>query len=280
MCIFTGDATVLDSVRGTAIFAGARADGRQVLAYRMTVAAREPVAMVLPLPVPPAGPEDAVRFIDLSGYGELFDDLHRAFPQPVSGTVSLGFAPQAASRAPTLVVHSVGAFVASFVPTRADFSRLDPRFGLSDAVWDALPQYADWGFAVFQLHDAPRRRWVDRLLGRWPVPPPRTIHPMAFEFPRRDPRELFFPTVHVHDGAVHPEAHFDHTLYAQLQPGRVPAGPDWEPSGQPLSDAVDVARSAGVVAPGEPGYRRRILGPHPNRDTLVGSVEHGPGSGR
>jgi hypothetical protein len=53
MCIFTGGAAALQSVTGTSIFARALADGRQILVYGMKVAASEPLAMVLPLPVPP-----------------------------------------------------------------------------------------------------------------------------------------------------------------------------------------------------------------------------------
>jgi hypothetical protein len=43
-------------------------------------------------------------------------------------------------------------FEASFVPCVRDFARLDDRFWLPSAVWDALPAYADWGFAVFKLN--------------------------------------------------------------------------------------------------------------------------------
>lgn len=35
-------------------------------------------------------------------------------------------------------------------------------------------------------------------------------------FRGRDSRQLFFPTVHVHDGLVHHEADFDHELYFQM----------------------------------------------------------------
>lgn len=36
---------------------------------------------------------------------------------------------------------------------------------------------------------------------------------MAFEFPRRDRHSIFFPTLHIHDRTVHPEANFDHALF-------------------------------------------------------------------
>ena len=68
------------------------------------------------------------------------------------------------------------------------------------------------------------------------VMPPRTrtVHPMAFEFPRRAPAALFFPTVHIHDGEVHETAMFDHRLYCQL--GAAPAK-GWESSNGPASSS-------------------------------------------
>ena len=41
------------------------------------------------------------------------------------------------------------------------------------------------------------------------------MHPMAMEFNTRHPDTLFFPTLHIHDGAVHAEEDYDHTLYFQ-----------------------------------------------------------------
>lgn len=270
MCIIMGDPMALQRVSGTSIFAGARSDERQVLVYRMTVAATDAVAMVLPLPLPPDCDEDAVRFIDLSGYPRLFDDLERAFPVMMAESLAFGGMVPQATPSRTLVVHQVGSFEASFVPTRADFSRLDRRFRLPDEVWDALPQYADWGFAVFQLRGSAMQRglWA-RLLGRRPKASSHQIHPMAFEFPRRDPAVLFFPTVHVHDGSMHPEASFDHTLYAQLRPGQHPAGEGWEQSEGALAPTVDPVRAADVIDGERPGFRRSILGMQPNEDTFV-----------
>jgi hypothetical protein len=63
---------------------------------------------------------------------------------------------------------------------------------------DEASRYRDHGFAVFKLK-----------------PGEAKIHPMAFSFPRRDTKTLFFPTVHIHDGKVHPKAGFDHGLYCQ-----------------------------------------------------------------
>jgi len=175
-------------VSSTVIFARPMDNGRQALVYSMALTISTDVAMVLPLPVPRGSAEQAVRFIDLSAYPKFFDDMNRAFSWGSFGVES------------PLLVHDVGSFEASFVPTRHDFFRLDARFRLSDDVWQALSGYDDWGFAVFKLRSMPRVM---------------TVHPIALEFPRRNPDELFFPTVHVHDGHFEPRAKFHHLLFCQ-----------------------------------------------------------------
>ena len=57
-------------------------DGRQFLAYSMIVNAEKELAMVLPLPVKVGATEEAVSFIDLSGYPDFFADLLKGFPAP------------------------------------------------------------------------------------------------------------------------------------------------------------------------------------------------------
>jgi hypothetical protein len=188
----------------------------------------------------------------------FFQHLEALFPQPAW----MGMAPQ--SRAPlskSLKVHAVGEFDASFVPGVDDFERLDPRLRLAPSVFDRLPTYRAFSFCVFKLRHA--RGVVDRMLGRNPA---ADVHPMAFEFPRRDADALFFPTVHIHDGEVHETAAFDHTLFAQVDVPWVPMF-DWAPNmldTKFLSDAtaVCVDRTA-------PLYRRRLLGSLRNADTVV-----------
>jgi len=208
--------------------------------------------MILPIPVPPGSPEDAVRFVDMSSCAKFFDHLEVLFPQPLppQGYAVPGFAP--APAAPTLVVHDVGDFEASFVPCVRDFARLDSRFQLPSTVWDALPAYADWGFCVFKL----KRQAA-----------PRTVHPMAFDFPRRDPRALFFPTLHVHDGSVHPTAWFDHLLYCQTGVPTTDVPEGWERSVGGAESLPPHARP--FVQPSAWFYRRMIAGHQPNRDTYV-----------
>jgi hypothetical protein len=96
MCCFTQH---VERVSGTRIFA--RVNGRQVLVYSMAYAARSDLAMVLPLPVPPRPPEDSVRFVNLDGYPEFFDDLERGWPFKML----MSFSVRAEST--PLVVHDV-----------------------------------------------------------------------------------------------------------------------------------------------------------------------------
>jgi hypothetical protein len=188
---------------------------RQCVVYQMNYAAAEDLAMVLPIPVAPGSGEKAVQFVNLEIHDDLFDRLHDCFPLPrVALRSDLPTpAPDVAPKAKLEVVQ-VGSFEASFVPTIKDFARLDERFRLPAGVWEALPQYAAWGFAVFKLKAASR-----------------TVHPMAFTFPHpQETRGLFFPTVHIHDGKVHKKAKFDHTLYTQRTDFRPAQLMAWEES--------------------------------------------------
>lgn len=233
-------------VAKTRIYARVDRD-RQCVVYSMHLASAEDVAMILPVPVVAASPESAMTFVDLSGYPTLFDDLAAYFAPPMQGfgPPSRRLAPEQAA---TLVVHEVGVFVASFVPTLADFARLDPRFQLPEAVWSQLPQYADWGFAVFQLARGDAK-----------------VHPMAFHFPTRDPSRVFFPTMHVHDGQVHERAAFDHELYWQgPQVGHITD----QTSFGPLSP-VSGQRSQGLLL--QDVARRRVMrGEFANTDVWIG----------
>ncbi len=237
MCIFSG---TIRSVASTHILA--RRDGaRQWLAYAMEFSSAADVAMVLPIPVAADSGEDAIEFVNLETIPDLFKRIDVLWPLlrsrgPVEKAAVL-----------SLKIHDVGAFEASYVPAIADFGRLDARFRLPDAVWSRLPQYTDFGFVVFKLKGADDQQ---------------KVHPMAFSFPTRDSDQLFFPTVHVHDGEVHANAQFDHRLYVH---GVVPGGElKWsasEPVGSDLADA-----SCGLLSAGQPVYRTNLHGEMPNKD--------------
>ena len=152
-----------------------------------------------------------------------------------------------------LEVVSVGSFEASYVPTVGDFARLDARFRLPEGTWEQLPQYKDYGFAVFKLKPGERR-----------------IHPMAFSFPRADVRRLFFPTVHIHDGKVHATATFDHTLYYQKAPGETFSLRFWNESFPLAKQFLDIPKSKGIVLPDTHCYKMEMRGRRANADTWAG----------
>jgi hypothetical protein len=258
MCCFSRSVRHVSSTR---IFARPLPEGRQLVVYGMSLELDEDVAMVLPIPVPAGSPEDAVRFVDLSGHARFLDEIDALFPAEITrGRESMLAAPQAPRQ--KIAVHDVGDFEASFVPSQADFDRLDERFRLPAGVWGKLPGYADWGFCVFKLRPpsgilAAVKSIFSKL---------RTIHPMAFDFPRRDPRAIFFPTVHVHDGAVHEKAEFDHALFVQPDAAWEPLI-DWQ-----RSEARPPSISAGgteLACAGAFVYRKRMNGDWPNRDTII-----------
>jgi len=250
MCCFSGP---VDRVADTSIFARSVENGRQLLVYSMTIATKQDVAMILPLPVPANPPDDAVRFIDLKEYPGFFHDLKLGFPEPVSRSNGfLGIKSAAPERAEPLQVVQVGNFEASFVPTIKDFGRLDARFRLPDQTWDALPAYQGYGFAVFKLKkDA------------------STVHPMAFEFPRAEPKKVFFPTVHIHDGKVHERATFDHALYCQKREADKTSLPEWRESALPALRFMKIEKTQGIIDGGLHCYLRKIRGDQKNQDTLA-----------
>jgi hypothetical protein len=250
VCIFSAR---VSSIANTKIFARNTADGRQFLVYAMQYQANSELAMILPLPVPASGPENAIRFIDLLGYAEFFDDMAKGFILPQPAGRSIG---RLLANKQTLTVHEVGSFEASFVPHLGDFARLDARFRLPEQTWEQLPQYADYGFAVFKLKAGAQK-----------------IHPMAFEFPRRNPGKLFYPTVHIHDGKVETQAHFDHTLYcqtAQRQAGWLFSSADLpmlHPS--PAARFMDIDRAQGIIDPDGFVQMKNLFGMQANQDIVI-----------
>lgn len=254
MCCFSRP---IKHVSATHIFARHVEPGRQAIVYSMNVAMDEDLAMVLPIPVVPGSAEDAVRFVNLRGYPRFFVDLHRAFPEQLLYAKSQGLLAAAASRHEKLVVHDVGAFVASFVPRPGDFERLDARFRLAPDVFLRRPEYGDFGFAVFQLKAA--RGWFGRIKRQ-------TIHPMAFTFPTRRPKALFFPTLHIHDGHLPDKARFDHALYVQSDDALLVRTLGFEPSMQALGDAMNASRAMGLVDPAARAYRQTLHGERANVD--------------
>lgn len=252
MCCFSGKVV---SVKNTRIFARMGEHGNQVVIYSMSLNSKQDVAMVLPLPVAAGNGEDAVKFFSFEKYHALFDDLDKGFPRPEAAGRSntLSAVPNKSKSVPLKVI-SVGAFDASYVPTIADFSRLDARFVLPPQVWEKLPGYKTFGFAVFKLKAGNS-----------------TVHPMAFSFPSAMPDKIFFPTVHIHDGEVHKEAEFDHTLYAQSKDEHKPVQ-KWEESPGVAMQFTDVKKTHDMIRPNQHVYRRSMVGNFKNEDMLLPAV--------
>ena len=250
MCCFSRPVV---SVSATRIFARAEDAHRQFLTYSMTLSAKEDLAMILPLPVRAGSGEKAVTFISLEEYPQFFADLEKGFPPPPPPKPMWGVKSRApATAAPLLAVVQVGLFEASFVPTIADFARLDERFRLPPGAWDRLPAYQHYGFAVFKLK-----------------PGAKTVHPMAFSFPRANIGSIFFPTVHIHDGQVHTRAGFDHILYCQHGESDTAKLTNWRESPKLARDFVKVAQAKGIVAADRHCHRKELRGQLENRDVWV-----------
>jgi len=257
MCCFTED---VEKVSDTNIFARA-VGGRQTIVYSMAYAARSELAMVLPIPVLAGASEDAVRFINLESCPEFFAELRSGFPTRYEddvGDLSGGVDTEAPVR--TLEVRRVGAFDASFVPRPEDFGRLDERFRMPAEIWLELRNYRDWGFAVFRLRESALAE----------------VHPMAFDFPRRDRDRLFFPTLHVHHRRLEKKALFDHTLYCQPDPALNWHLAQWEDSRDAAGRFVHCKEAGRLLDVGLPCWRAVMDGVRENRDTWVGRGERLP----
>ncbi len=249
MCCFSGKVRAVENTR---IFARAMEDGVQFIAYAMKLDSPQDVAMILPIPVKAGTKEEEVKFVNFEKYPMLFDDLAKGFP------AEAGSDPFAARNGPiplggeTLKVQSVGAFEASFVPSPQDFARLDPRFRLPDGAWEKLPQYRDYGFAVFKLKEGIS-----------------SVHPLAFLFPSRHPERLFFPTVHIHDGEVHEKEKFDHTLYFQTKQTGLRALTGCDESEYAAVAFVKCGFTRGLVDAGLHVRRIKLQGELKNEDKIL-----------
>lgn len=237
MCCFSGS---IDKVSKTRIFARTQGS-KQLLVYAMDLDTPEDLAMILPIPV--AEGTQKIDFLDLSKQNDFFEKVEALFPKNVMKGMTRGLSFGADSK-DLLEVHKVGAYDASFVPTVDDMDRLDERFTIKKAIWDELPEYANFGFAVFKLSKGNAER-----------------HPMGFWFQSRLSGSLFFPTVHIHDGTIPEEETFDHTLYAQSEGGVAGRWRESNAATASLTKGLQNALVEAVV------YKKTIEGTCPNEDT-------------
>lgn len=231
MSSFAGNLT---HVSNTRIFARATSKGTQYLVYQMDYAADGDIALILPLPTPPNTPADAVHFIDLVGYRDFFADIEKGFPY-TRGVPAVKGKTRDDARAQ-----------ASFLASLVEFAELEEQFRIPQETWDKLPEYHDFGFAVFKIRaDAPLRS------------------PIALEFPMRNPNLLYFPTLHIRDGEAPEDANFDLDLFCQARSG-------WLRTYDVASSFMDINKAQGILDPGERVSRMTVQGMHPNSDILVG----------
>lgn len=218
MCIINGPVT---SVNATNIFAGPSDDRtRQLTVYSNKVDTAAENSMILPVPFP-----DSVVLHDLSYYPNLFTDLKRCFkttrPLYKNALSANGYehmARGAARERPKLVVHRVGSYEASIVPSIDDFDRLSEQFKLSPDVANMLTtdytniQGAPVGFVVCRL-----------------IPGAHEYHPFAYSHTLPG-KYLFIPTKHFHPHEPEPVPQYTTSITnLGLRSHRKPNhGDDWD----------------------------------------------------
>lgn len=260
MCIFSKP---VRSVNDTKIFARKTKEDSQYLVYQMNYSSVEANAMILPIPTADHVTEKSgFQFIDLSGYSQIFDDLADGFPyvRPMV-QICCSSGPLNDSKS-MLEVHEVGSYIASFVPDLSSFDRLDPQFVLPESTWAKVPQYSEFSFVVFQLSEGHAQP-----------------HPMAFQFDSKF-ADIYFPTLHIHDGEVHTREKFDHQLYLQhagfdSQVGRyvnhayADSATDLVRSKWNADQFCQIDDSLGVLLPDLMVHKKTLIGELENCDFLV-----------
>jgi len=254
MCIFSKS---VNKVSDTSIFLSSLSNQRHATVYQTKVSMSDVNAMILPVP------GESIQFVSMEKYPEFFEDMAKLWPKEVRRSRSV-------AKSMTLAVERVGDYLASVVPSIADFDKLDPLFKLPEMVWEQLPDYTGFSFVVFKL--VPREN--DLHLSN-------KFHPMAYTYMPHDPFKFFFPTVHVHDGKVDDLDDYDHTLYFQMNQHFNSVPRDWEMSSRSVPSAViDVNKT--ILMPGvtlvdrlAPICRKEVKGNITNQDYRIESSSEG-----
>jgi hypothetical protein len=245
MCIFTGN---VEEVGSTKIFVSDLGE-QHCTAYEMKLNKHHKnVAMVLPVP---SNDIEFFEFVSLKECPNFFKELDKCFPERKLRSASV------ASRMLSLPVFEVGDFIASIVPNRSAFLKLDEQFRLSMDVWKALPKYSDWMYAVFQL-----KKGLTNI-----------EHPIAYKYKPLNSEQLFFPTIHVHEGHPEDKSYYDHTLYYQSLGKFTGDAPEkWETSRSPKQYTSDeFKKSQEFVNDDKAIVCRRIDGYQNNTDLFLQS---------
>jgi len=194
MCIISHPATVTD----TRIFVALdRNHTRQIVVYANTASTTPGAVMILPVPNP-----TSLKFINLSEYPTIFDDLGAGF-QTRSTTNMVSFS----ARSGELQVHKVGGYLACIANSANELRRLpDQTFGSVDHGLVQLlnKRYPQFGFVVCRLNGDAKTEY----------------HPIAYAHNVTLKDRMFVPTYHIHahdaSGPMYeePVADWHHDIYA------------------------------------------------------------------
>lgn len=123
----------------------------------------------------------------------------------------------------------------------------------ASAILEKCPEYAEYGFAVFRLPKGVHR-----------------IGPIGLNFPRRNPKELFFPTKHSVGEDAPERISVEYRLLTQS--GNLPMGDgeQWKESKRPAGFYVRARQLPEAILNLENHYyQKKLTGQHANVDTRL-----------
>lgn len=223
--------------------------GEQALAIDLRFTAAEETALIVPLPVPQDGREDAVRFIPLHLYRPFFAHMGRGFEPRTDRRDKRREDHEDEEHLPRTVRFTSRVATRSlYVPSVAAFQTLCPEHVLPEALLSLRPEYADYGFAVFVLPAGDNVR----------------IAPLGLYFRTSEPKHIYFPTFQYTGDALGSAANFDDTLYCQRAELT-----GWDETSQSAEAFVECRHAHGLVEPDRVIQRRVLYGPLENHDGWV-----------
>ena len=225
---------------------GCTLQGRQSLALSLRISAATDIGLIVPVPIAPGAAESEVRLLSTDGSQSLFESLASGF-SPATGRPHRRDADEEA--APRTVRYAAAqAMRAVYVPSIADFDRVAAHLRLPEAALASRPEYASYGFYVFELPAGQNVRIV----------------PMGFDFPTRHPEAVYFPTWYGDPTWMPDEGHRDITVYTQFGERL-----GWEETRETATRFVNASATRGLIAPDRPVQRKILFGDGNNEDLLA-----------
>ncbi len=199
MCIFRSSVV---NVAKTNIFVAACDDStRQITVYQNVVKSTKENAMILPVPL--TGSADDIELLDLKAEKDFFKDMYNLFPLEESEAEDDRPKAKAKGKGKAMLpVYKVGDYDVTIVPDTDSFNQVDDdAFTLNKRIVGMLMYLYPENFAFL----------VCKFGGDSKE---KHMHPLGYIHDRVDGANLFVPTVHIHDGEMHAEEHFDHRIYS------------------------------------------------------------------